>query len=305
MKKRTSFDVITAYLPERIRRVMRYVKSEVLSSISEIRLRSERPVSFVYPTECRFLTSDGQLTLNHNNDNCISASYQEISAAVESLCKYSVHSCARELSEGYFTIESGVRVGVAGYVSSEGIIREVSGLNFRVAREVKGCSEKIFNTCGSNSSVLICGEVNSGKTTMLRDFCRLNGNVCKTVLVDERNEVSATVHGIPENDVGCMTDVLVGYKRSEGITSALRTLSPDIIICDEISTQADVAAILSAHGSGVRLCASIHAGSYADLMRREVGRELVASGVFTHAVFLYGSERPSAVRGIRSLRNAS
>lgn len=305
MQKRTSFDVIVSYMPERLRRSLRFVKSEDIRELSEVRLRSARPIAFVYPSGSRFLTEDGQLTANPNNTRCLTAVYEDITAIVEGLCKYSVHSCSRELKQGFFTAEAGVRVGIAGRSSSEGVINEISGLNFRVAREVTGCAEMLYNTCGRDSSILLCGGVNSGKTTMLRDICRLSGNCCKTVLVDERNEISATVHGVPENDIGVMTDVLVGYERADGINSALRTLSPDVVICDEISTPSDAAAILSAHGSGIRFCASVHAGSYGELMKRSIAQQLITSGVFTHAVFLHGSDKPSMVRGIRSLRNAS
>lgn len=107
-------------------------------------------------------------------------------------------------------IENGVRVGACGTKQSENsIISDFSALNFRISREVIGCADKIFpQVFGKN--VLICGGVNSGKTTMLRDLCRQFGDICKVALVDERNEISASIGGIPNSKVGLMTDVMVG-----------------------------------------------------------------------------------------------
>ena len=76
-------------------------------------------------------------------------------------------------------------------------------------------------------------------------------------------------------DIGVMTDVIVGMNRSKGITSALRTLSPDMIFCDEISTEEDAAAILAAHGCGVEFAATIHCTSYDDLMKRRIAADLL------------------------------
>lgn len=306
MRERTSYDVISSYLPDRIRRVMNSVSVNDRRSLTEIRLRSGRPVSFVYPYGFRFLTESGELTASYNNTACLRVTPGELAATVEMLCKFSVHSCKRELSEGYFVPAGGIRVGAAGTVNTAAdcVMSDFSSLNFRIAREVSGCAEELHRLCGKSSGVLICGKVNSGKTTILRDMCRITGNAEKAVLIDERNEISASSGGSPGFDVGAMTDVIVGQERAAAISSAVRTLSPDVIFCDEISVQSDCDAILSAFGSGVRFTATIHAGTYDELMKRSVGRALIEAGVFGYAVFLQGSGSCSEVREIRRLGNA-
>lgn len=147
-------------------------------------------------------------------------------------------------------------------------------------------------------SILICGGVNSGKTTILRDLCRLSGNCFKVTLIDERNEISATSGGIPENDVGVLTDILINCNRSHGVISAVRTLSPDMIFCDEISTSDDVVAILQAHGCGVKFSATVHAENYENLLKRQTIKVLLENKVFEYAVFL---ENVGKVREIRRL----
>lgn len=151
--------------------------------------------------------------------------------------------------------------------------------------------------------MLICGGVNSGKTTMLRDYCRLCGKRFKVSLIDERNEISASVSGQPYMDIGVMTDVFVGTKRSDGINSAVRTLSPDMIFCDEISTFEDTEAIIRGYGCGVRFAATLHAENYNDLLKRSVAQPLISAGVFDYAVFLGRSENFYGIKEIRRLKN--
>ncbi|MDE5556128.1 MAG: stage III sporulation protein AA, partial [Ruminococcus sp.] len=124
------------------------------------------------------------------------------------------------------------------------------------------------------------------------------GNNFKVSLIDERNEISSVSGGIPENDVGVLTDVLVGCRRADGIISAVRTLSPDMIFCDEISTSEDSEAILRAFGCGVRFTATVHAENYENLIRRYAIRPLLENGVFEYAVFLEGMGKIREIRRI-------
>ena len=125
------------------------------------------------------------------------------------------------------------------------------------------------------------------------------------MLIDERNEISATVAGTPTNDVGLNTDVLVGTSRADGVISAIRTLSPDFVFCDEISSSEDASAIIQGHGCGVQFVATVHAGSYDELMCRRVAAELIDAGVFRYAVILAGAQAPGKVAEIRRLSHAS
>ncbi len=219
-------------------------------------------------------------------------SQQTIERVFQAVCEYSVYRYAREISEGFVTVDGGNRVGIAGSaVYREGDltqIRHVSGLNFRVSRAVTGCAQNLFGqTCGVRlCSVLLVGSVGSGKTTMLRDFCRLLGNTCRVTLVDERSEIAAVHHGVPRYDVGLHTDVLDGFPRAEGLLTALRVMTPEVMVCDEIGTEADAEAILRMHGCGVPVLASAHAASWEDLERRTVLKKLMQAGVFQYVAVL-------------------
>lgn len=306
MSERTSYEIISTYVTSPIRKSMLNVPIEKRNALSEIRIRSGRPVTFIYRGYIKFLMKNGELTSYSDNADCITASAEEIAEIINALCRYSMHSCSKELREGYFVINGGIRVGAAGTSTetSGGILRDFNALNFRIAREVIGCAEELYNKiCNSGGSVLICGGVNSGKTTMLRDLCRLCGRRFKVSLIDERNEISAAVSGQPCMDVGVMTDVLVGTKRSHGIISAVRTLSPDMIFCDEISTVEDSEAILSGFGCGVRFVSTIHAENYSDMLKRSIVQPLVSARVFDYAVFLGRADGSYGIKEIRRLKN--
>lgn len=301
MNDRTSLETICSYLPERVRQSLSAVADT--RELTEVRLRIGKPVSLVYTDCCKFLTKSLGTTMSAANTSCIVVTPQDMTETIDALCRYSRHSCTKELTEGYFVIGNGIRVGVAGRKadSGNGIISDISSLNFRFAREVIGCANDIHKSIGS-SGILIAGRVNSGKTTLLRDLCRLSGNLCRTVLIDERNEISASYMGTAAFDVGVQTDVLIGYDRASGIVSAVRTLSPEVIFCDEIAVQSDVDAILSALGCGVKFTATIHAGSFDELMSRDIARQLISAGAFSTLIML--SSTRAEISAVRRLRDA-
>ena len=305
--KLTGYEVIAGYFSENIRSAMLKVSSEDRKNISEIRVHSGRAVVYVYPDCIKFLSSSGRILNNYRDSECIRITAMDIAKAVNSLCRYSVHSCSKELAEGYFVINGGIRVGCAGTYSesSSGTIRDFNGLNFRISRNADGCAEQLKSLLGRGESILICGGVNSGKTTVLRDFCRICGNRYKVSLIDERNEISSVYGGRPENDVGVLTDILSGCTRSRGISTAIRTLSPDYIFCDEISELCDVSAILSGTGSGVKFVATVHAENLQGLYRRKVTAELISADVFDYAVMLEGSGNPGKIKEVRRLRGSA
>jgi len=291
----TSYEIIARYVPEPVRTALLKADSR---NVTEIRFRSGRAVTFVYPDRIKFLSDSGRLY--DSPENCLNVSAEFIKNVVGSLSHYSLHSCDRELKQGFFTVENGIRVGIAGTYSDNGVIRDFNALNFRVSRCIEGCAESVFAML-KDYSILICGGVNSGKTTFLRDFCRLCGNSRKITLIDERCEISSVSGGNVLNDVGLLTDVVSGCGRAFGIVSAIRTLSPDFIFCDEISSDGDRQAILSGAGCGIKFVATVHAENFEGLLKREFVKDLITRGIFDYAVFLYGSSSPSKVREIRRL----
>jgi stage III sporulation protein AA len=105
---------------------------------------------------------------------------------------------------------------------------------------------------------------------------------------------------VPQYDVGLHTDVLDGFPRAEGLLTALRVMTPEVLVCDEIGTEADAQAILRIHGCGVPVIASAHGTSWEDLECRPVLRQLLEQGVFRYAAILSVQEQ-GVVRTLRQV----
>jgi stage III sporulation protein AA len=100
----------------------------------------------------------------------------------------------------------------------------------------------------------------SGKTTILRDLCRILGNRHTISIIDEREEISAGGYF----DTGKFSDIFSGYPKIVGIRTAVRTMAPEFVICDEIGK--DEMNILSECANlGVNFICTVHAKSESDL----------------------------------------
>ncbi len=259
---------------------------KIKGSFTEIRLRREKPVIIMRNGKGFFLGKNGEL-YSLLCGSCLYASGECFDRTFEAVCRYSIHSFQESICSGFITLDGGHRVGICGtaVMRSGNIInvKDISGLNFRVAREMKGCSEKIYNKTFSSglSNVLIAGAPASGKTTFLRDLARILGSQYKTAVIDERGEIAAVCGGIPQNDVGANTDIFNGYSKRDGIETAVRSMSPDIIICDEAGNDEDFSSFRYAMTCGVKICASIHASCMEDISAKKD-----FCGEFDYIVFL-------------------
>lgn len=74
----------------------------------------------------------------------------------------------------------------------------------------------------------------------------------------------------------------------------IRSLSPEVLIVDEIGRGEDADAIHEAIHTGIRVLATAHGASYEDVRRRPVLRELIEAGVFTKYVILQRRKGASA-----------
>lgn len=291
-------DEIARYFFGRSGEAVRKISDVLIADIQEIRLRVNRPAAATVMGTVRYITENGQLTYNSNS--AVTVSEQDMRRCFEAVCQYSIHSFQNDILSGYITLRGGHRVGLCGTSVTRGgaveNVKNVSSLNFRIAREINGCAEELCGRVFDNGlcSVLLAGAPASGKTTMLRDMARILGERYRTAVIDERGEIAAVVGGIPQNDVGLNTDVFDGYDKPSGINTAIRVMSPQIVICDEIGSAADLAAIRAAAGSGVCAAASVH-GSGAD----ELARKGIDLNIFDKTVFLSGGGSIGKIAGIR------
>ena len=286
---RQNYKKVLNYLPEKIACIFRKIPVHTAESINEIRLRVNRPISVTSLGENYFVTENGSLTLSDSLG--IICTYENISESFKAVCEYSVHSYQKEISQGFITIEGGNRVGICGTAVGQGkieTVKYISGLNFRIAGQTFGCSRQLCERLFSEDpvSVLITGEPLSGKTTYLRDMCRIMGRKHRISIVDSRSEIASCYHGIPQNDVGYFADVLDGYDKKNGIETAIRVMSPEIVVCDEIGGKDDCFAILESINSGVKFLASVHGKSIDEILKIEHLKKLLDYGIFEYAVLI-------------------
>lgn len=304
----TRFDSAARGLSDRIRKFLNNLPADLKNQAQELRLRVNRPVSVCCANGIYFLNRDGRLACFPGTDMMI-AQKEDLDESFRNICSYSVYSHQNEIKNGYITLCGGHRVGISGTaVLRDGQIsgmRDISSINIRIAREIPGAADELLKTLKGtiSSGLLLAGAPASGKTTILRDIARqlasgTNGNLHKVTVVDERGELAGTYLGVPQNDLGVCCDVLDGYPKAEGILQAVRSLSPEFILCDEIGGNDEVNAVVQGLNAGAGIISSIHAGNIEGLMKRKQAVELLRTGAFGTVAMLDGHSRPGKITGI-------
>lgn len=208
---------------------------------------------------------------------------REPAEILDRACGGSLYAYRDTLAEGYVPMAGGIRLGVAGEARYDGGARigisEVRSLVFRFPyrgeAEVDGLLDAFLTRC--KRGMLLYSPPGEGKTTVLRTLARRLGSgrgARRVVAVDERMELDPSFFG------GATVDLLRGYRRAEGVEIALRTLSPEVLLIDEIGGRGEAEALLCAVQAGVPLIATAHAGSLFEVLQRSALLPFFRAGVF-------------------------
>ncbi len=263
----------------------------------EIRIRAGRPLSLFAGGNVYFVHSGGVCREPH--DGYIT-SRSIINALFKSICENSVYAYIDEIRQGFVTIKGGHRVGftgraICGKDNKIESFRDISSINIRIAREFVGSAEPIIGNImngGAVRSTLIISPPGVGKTTVLRDIARLVSiRGIKVGIADDRGEIAAMFKGVPSNDVGVNTDVIEYAPKGDGISILLRTMSPGVIITDELVTEREIFAVCCAKGSGSAIIASVHGSAFDELNQKPIFKPLLNNRVFERLILLKGRNR--------------
>ena len=274
-------------LPQDVQARLRLLPQTVKYATQEIRFRAGCPI----------LLTGGNMR-RYVDDVLVDAAH--LTRIFTHLCAHSVYAHQEELRHGYIATANGCRAGIAGQAVTDNgrvvSVRNLSSICLRLAREHRGCAAPLLpyvNGTDGLHGVLICGGPAGGKTTLLRDLIRLlsEDKRCSRQLavVDERGELTAT---FPETRG---FDVLSGYNKAQGMEQALRTLSPEGIVFDELGDEEDVRAVLRCLYSGVAAIGSVHAVGLDGVRRRRALRPLLQNGGVEYLAIMRGRAMPGEI----------
>ena len=131
---------IIEYFPKRLQKELDRILSRATSQdgmilLEEIRIRSGKPIILKYTNQEQLL------------ENSI-PSQEEILEILQSICNNSIYSYQNQICNGFITLKGGHRVGIAGSVvfvdGKVTNINYISSLNFRMAKQIVGVSNRIL-----------------------------------------------------------------------------------------------------------------------------------------------------------------
>ena len=292
--------VILEALPENLQKIVAAIPVGMAAGMEEIRIREGRPLMIYSSGRNYYLRHDG--TTSHYPKEAYWITHRDTERILQRISNYSIYAVEEELRNGYITLEGGHRVGVAGKAVLENgrikTLKHISSFNIRISREIVGSAGKIMRYITSNTGVyhtLILSSPQMGKTTLVRDIARQLSDGfpgfpgIKVGSVDERSEIAGCYRGVPQNRVGLQTDVMDACPKAIGIMMMIRSMSPAVIITDEVGKAEDVDAIEEALNAGVKIITTAHSGNIDDARRRPILSRLLEKKIFQRIIVLGNS----------------
>ena len=263
-------------LPLRVRTSLTdFLCTQSVEQINELRLRDGSCISLIGDSK--------------NIKTDIYLKNGELEEIFHALCGGAVYAHFDTIKEGYISLGYGIRAGICGKASlNNGTIcgiSEISSINIRFPKRIYNCANELFDFLKKNNfstSVLIYSAPGVGKTTILREIVYLLSKAPEHIrfaVIDSREEI------IPALDKSELcADVFSGYPKGIGIEIATKSMTSEIIICDEISSFDEAQAVLKASNCGVKLIATVHASSFEELCSRAILEDLINHNAFDYAV---------------------
>ena len=291
-------EILLSFLPKNISNQISKIPPNQLKEMEEIRVRVNRPLEIAACGVVKFLPYTVQS--------------EDADHLLNKISHFSIYALEEELKRGYITIEGGHRVGLAGkVVLEEGkvkAIRDIASFNIRIAREKIGIANPLIKEIytGNWLHTMIIGPPQTGKTTLLRDIARIissgdeNGTfqASKVGIVDERSEIAGCVKGVPQMTFGPRLDVMDACPKAEGMMMMIRSMSPEVLIVDEIGRSEDSYAIREAVNAGIKLVMTTHGESFDEIRKRPILKTILNEHIFKRFIVLSRSRGPGTITSV-------
>ncbi len=155
---------------------------------------------------------------------------------------------------------------------------EIIGLTCRVGRAVVGTVDIVRDVIESSKSILLLGRPGVGKTTLLREAARVLADELKkrVVVVDTSNEIAGD-GDIPHPGIGDARRMQVPHPELQHavMIEAVENHMPEVIVIDEIGTEAEALAARTIAERGVQLVATAHGNTLDNLLQNPTLTDLV------------------------------
>jgi stage III sporulation protein AA len=303
---------ILPLLPGHLREYLSGLPEQVAEKLEEIRLRAGQPLILQAGSEEKFVSPRG---IAESPRDAYRVTVKDLHDILLVMTDFSLYARDEELRRGYLSLPGGHRAGFAGRVIGEGgevrLLREISGIAIRIAREIKGAAEPLLPHvyCFQEKRVrhtLLVSAPQAGKTTMVRDLARLlsDGDPgrgrpgCKVGIVDERSEIAGCYRGEPQLDVGMRSDVLDGCPKALGMMMLVRSMSPQLVVTDELGRAEDARAVEEVINTGASLLATAHGQNVRELIRRPSLAYLLGNNFFERLIVLSRRQGPGTVEKV-------
>ena len=174
------------------------------------------------------------------------------------------------------------RSGIPGTLHRISAIRnrqgKIIGLTCRVGRVVTGTIACIKDFVTQGKSILFLGRPGVGKTTKLREISRLLADDLgkRVIIVDTSNEIAGD-GDCPHPAIGKSRRMQVRQPeyQKDIMIEAVENHTPEVIIVDEIGTEAEAQASRTIAERGVMLIATAHGNSLENLIKNPALSDLV------------------------------
>ncbi|WJX12609.1 hypothetical protein P8452_03086 [Trifolium repens] len=174
------------------------------------------------------------------------------------------------------------RAGIEGTLHRISAIRSrnggIVGLTCRIGRAVTGHIDMVYDLLQYGKSILFVGRPGVGKTTVMREIARVLSDEFhkRVVIVDTSNEIGGDGN-IPHAAIGGARRMQVPMPSMQHsvMIEAVENHMPEVIIVDEIGTEAEAHACRSIAERGIMLIGTAHGQQIDNVMKNPTLSDLI------------------------------